>query len=164
MKTNILFIATISILFLACNSQQNSIPQKAENQIGIIKGNDFRSNAMIKFMDAYVNKDAQLMIEMSADTVKFHPADVGGVFDVDTSNTDFIVERQKNWDSLSRDYVFIMPMKLEDSKVRVVTTAFNEKRYVNDGTVESINFYERLYINADNKISRVVQYSRPPNE
>ena len=132
--------------------------------LGYSAGDQSDADFVMKFMDAYVNKDPQSMIEMSADTVKFHPADVGGVFDVDTSNTDFIVERQKNWDSLTRDYVFIMPMKLEGSKARVVATVFNEKRYVNDGNVESINFYERLYINADDKIFRIVQYSRPPNE
>ena len=65
MKTNILFIATIlSILFLACNSQQNSTPQKAENQIGIIKGNDFRSSAMITFMDAYVNNNLSSVADL----------------------------------------------------------------------------------------------------
>ena len=65
MKTNILFIATIiSILFLACNSQQNITPQKAENQIGIIKGNDFRSSAMITFMDAYVNNNLSSVADL----------------------------------------------------------------------------------------------------
>ena len=104
------------------------------------------------------------MVEMSADTVKFHPADLSGVFDIDMTNTDFIVERQSNWDSISRDYVFIMPQKLEDSERRVVTTVFSEKRFVKDCTVESVNFYERLYLNADDKISRVVQFSRPSND
>ena len=51
-----------------------------------------------------------------------------------------------------------------DSKNRVVTTAFTETRYVKDGTSESINFYERLYINEQDQIMRVVQYSRPPND
>ena len=103
-------------------------------------------------------------VVLSADTVKFHPADIAGVFDVDMTNTDFIVERQSNWDSVSRDYIFIMPLKMEDSGNRVVTTAFTETRYVKDGTSESINFYERLYINEQDKIMRVVQYSRPPND
>ena len=71
MKTNILFIATIvSILFLACNSQQNSTPQKAENQIGIIKGNDFRSSAMITFMDAYVNNNLSSVADLFAPDAK----------------------------------------------------------------------------------------------
>ena len=45
-------------------------------------------------MDAYENMDPATMVEMTTDTVKFHPADVGGIFDVDMTNTDFIVARQ----------------------------------------------------------------------
>ena len=115
-------------------------------------------------MDAYEDMDAQLMVDLSADTVKFHPADIGGVFDVDMTNTDFIDERQSNWDSISRDYIFIMPLNMEDSDGRLVTTAFTETRYVKDGSTETNIFYERLYINEQNQIARVVQYSRPPNE
>tara|TARA_Y200000002_G_scaffold375929_1_gene378992 strand:+ start:1586 stop:2098 length:513 start_codon:yes stop_codon:yes gene_type:complete len=132
--------------------------------LGYSAGDQKDADFVMKFMNAYSNKNAELMVEMSADTVKFHPADMPGVYDVDMTNSDFILERQSEWDSINRDYVFIMPQNLEDSERRVITTAFNEKRYIKDGTVESINFYERLYINADNKISRVVQYSRLPNE
>ena len=131
---------------------------------GYMIGDQKDSDLGKKFMDAYENMDAQLMVDLSADIVKFHPADIGGVFDVDMTNTDFIVERQSNWDSISRNYIFIMPLKMEDSKNRVVTTAFTETRYVKDGTSESINFYERLYINEQDQIMRVVQYSRPPND
>ena len=45
------------------------------------------------------------------------------------TNTNFIVERQSGWDSISRNYVYIMPLKMEDSKDRVVTTVFSETRY-----------------------------------
>ena len=115
-------------------------------------------------MDAYENMDAEAMVELSSDTVKFHPSDLSGVFDIDMTNTDFINERQSNWDSISRDYVVILPLKMEGTKNRVVTTMFTEARYVKDGTVDSINFYERLYLNEDDKIVRVVQFSRPANE
>ena len=123
-------LTVIALIAFACETKTVEVDKVAGQWLmggdrvgmGYSAGDQSDADFAKKFMDAYVNKDAQSMIEMSADTVKFHPADVGGVFDVDTSNTDFIVERQKNWDSLSRDYVFIMPMKLEDSKVRVVTT------------------------------------------
>ena len=128
--------------------------------IGDQKDSDFAK----KFMDAYENMDAQLMVDLSADIVKFHPADIGGVFDVDMTNTDFIVERQSNWDSISRDYIFIMPLNMEDAEGRLVTTAFTETRYIKDGSTETNIFYERLYINEQDLIARVVQYSRPPNE
>ena len=131
---------------------------------GYMIGDKKDSDLAKKFMDAYENMDAQLMTEYSADTVKFHPADIGGVFDVDMTNTDFIVERQSNWDSISRDYIFILPINLEDSDGRIVTTAFSETRYIKDGSTETNIFYERLSINEQDQIVRVVQYSRPPNE
>ena len=131
---------------------------------GYMIGDQKDSDLAKKFLDAYENMDAQLMVDLSADTVKFHPADIGGVFDVDMTNTDFIVERQSNWDSISRDYIFIMPLSLEDSDGRIVTTAFSETRYIKDGSTETNIFYERLSINEQDQIVRVVQYSRPPNE
>ena len=131
---------------------------------GYMIGDQKDSELVKKFLDAYENMDAKLMVDLSADTVKFHPADIGGVFDVDMTNTDFIVERQSNWDSISRDYIFIMPINLEDSDGRIVTTAFSETRYIKDGSTETNIFYERLSINEQDQIDRVVQYSRPPNE
>ena len=131
---------------------------------GYMIGDQKDSELVKKFLDAYENMDAKLMVDLSADTVKFHPADIGGVFDVDMTNTDFIVERQSNWDSISRDYIFILPINLEDSDGRIVTTAFSETRYIKDGSTEKNIFYERLSINEQDQIDRVVQYSRPPNE
>ena len=114
-------------------------------------------------MDAYENMDPNLMVEMTADTVKFHPADIAGTFDVDMTNTNFIVERQSGWDSISRNYAYIMPLKIENSKDRVVTTVFSEIRYKKDGSTDSNNFYERIYLNENDKVTRVVQFSRPTN-
>ena len=131
---------------------------------GYMIGDQKDSELVKKFLDAYENMDAKLMVDLSADTVKFHPADIGGVFDVDMTNTDFIVERQSNWDSISRDYIFILPLNLEDSDGRIVTTAFSETRYIKDGSTETNIFYERLSINEQDQIDRVVQYSRPSNE
>jgi hypothetical protein len=131
---------------------------------GYMAGNQRDYDIVKKFMDAYENMDAESMVELSSDTLKFHPSDLSGVFNIDMTNTDFINERQSNWDSISRDYVVILPLKMEGSKNRVVTTMFTEARYVKDGTVDSINFYERLYLNENDKIVRVVQFSRPTNE
>tara|TARA_B100000242_G_scaffold293492_1_gene271800 strand:+ start:993 stop:1502 length:510 start_codon:yes stop_codon:yes gene_type:complete len=122
---------------------------------------DKYSELAFKFMDAYENMDPETMVEMTKDTVKFHPGDISGVFDVDMTNTDFIVERQSNWDSISRNYAFILPLKLEDTNYTVVETSFRENRYIKDGSIESSNIYERLYFNNEDKIARVVQWMRP---
>ena len=115
------------------------------------------------FYSAYGEMELDKMVELSEDIVKFHPGDVAGVFDVDMTNTDFIVDRQKDMDSVSRHYIFIMPLKMEGTNVRFVETSFNETTYLKDGSSKSVGVYEKLYINTDNKISRVVQWHRPSN-
>ena len=167
----ILSLFIIATAFTSCDNSVESdiiagkwLLDDSRFEKGYMAGDQKDYDLVKKFLDAYENMDPQGMVDLSAETVKFHPADIGGVFDVDMTNTDFIAERQSNWDSISRDYIFIMPLKMEDSKNRVVTTAFTETRYIKDGTSESINYYERLYINEQDKIMRVVQYSRPPND
>ena len=58
------FIATIvSILFLACNSQQNSTPQKAENQIGINKHDSITPHMSAKILKQHVTDGLSLADE-----------------------------------------------------------------------------------------------------
>ena len=63
-KNLFLTITVFSLFLVNCNNLQNSTSTKEENQVGIIKGNDFRSKAMMKFTDAYVNND------LNSDVVK----------------------------------------------------------------------------------------------
>ncbi len=163
-----LFILILIIPFFGCETNTVEIEKTAgEWYRGGWKGKKFQLSddkyvdLAKKFMDAYENMDPDLMVQMTADTVKFHPADIPGTFDVDMTNTNFIVERQSGWDSISRNYVYIMPLKMEDSKDRVVTTVFSETRYKKDGSTDSNNFYERIYLNERDKVTRVVQFSRP---
>ena len=125
--------------------------------IGDQKDSDFAK----KFMDAYENMDPATMVEMTTDTVKFHPADVGGIFDVDMTNTDFIVARQAPIDSINRNYTFLLPIKLEETSSTIIETHFREDRYLKTGDTESVLLFERLIFNADDKINRVVQWMRP---
>ena len=126
-----------------------------------VMGDDKDADLVKEFMDAYEDMNSEKMVQMSADTVKFHPGDMPGVFDVDMTNTDFISERQKGWDSIKRTYAFILPINMDGSTVRFVETSFNETTYSKDGSSESKGVYERLYINKQDKISRVVQWHRP---
>ena len=173
-KTIYLFLLSFVILY--CESPSNNEVANKDKIFGkwLRKGYTWTGNGFIagdkkdsdivkKFMDAYEKMDPNLMVEMTADTVKFHPADIAGTFDVDMTNTNFIVERQSGWDSISRNYAYIMPLKIENSKDRVVTTVFSEIRYKKDGSTDSNNFYERIYLNENDKVTRVVQFSRPTN-
>ena len=169
------YLIMFSIILVYCENESKSFVNSDTDTVfgewlvqgrswtgkGFLAGDKKDTEIVKKFMDAYENMDPDLMVEMTTDTVKFHPADIAGTFDVDMTNSNFIIERQSNWDSISSDYVYIMPLKIEDSKNRVVTTVFSETRYIKDGSTDSQIFYERIYLNKDDKVSRVVQYGRP---
>lgn len=68
---NLVFVTTIFSLFLAsCGNPQNSTPTNEEDQVGIIKGGDFRSKAMIKFTDAYVINDLNSVSDLFTEDAK----------------------------------------------------------------------------------------------
>ena len=69
-KNLFLAITIFSFLLINCNNPQNSTTTKEENQVGIIKGNDFRSEAMMKFTDAYVNNDLKSVSDLFTEDAK----------------------------------------------------------------------------------------------
>ena len=69
-KNLFLVISVFSLFLVNCNNLQNSTPIKEENQVGIIKGNDFRSKAMMKFTDAYVNNDLNSVSDLFTEEAK----------------------------------------------------------------------------------------------
>jgi hypothetical protein len=58
------------VFLISCNTSQNSDISKEENQVGIIKGDDFRSKAMIKFTDAYVNNNLNSVADLFTSDAK----------------------------------------------------------------------------------------------
>ena len=82
------------------------------------------------------------------------------------TSADFIVDRQSNWDSLTREIYYIAPLKISGSVEEgwdTVDTAFKETRYLKDGSVEADEFFEKFVLN-NNKIVTVLQWSRPAND
>ena len=68
---NLIFTATIfTYILISCGGPQNSTPTNEENQVGIIKGKDFRSEAMIKFTDAYVNNNLNSVFDLFTEDAK----------------------------------------------------------------------------------------------
>ena len=122
MKKTIIIILSITIFSCEQNTVEVSksagewMMQGSVNQgKKYVMGDDKDADLVKEFMDAYEDMNAEKMVQMSADTVKFHPGDLPGVFDVDMTNTDFISERQKDWDSIKRRYAFIMPINMDGS-------------------------------------------------
>lgn len=70
----------------------------------------------MEFFNAYADLNPQRMVELSEDIVKFHSGDVAGVFNVDSSNTDFLVQRQSNFESMDRTIINITPLAVEGSE------------------------------------------------
>ncbi|MGA0896852.1 MAG: hypothetical protein ACO3QK_06155 [Flavobacteriaceae bacterium] len=52
----------------------------------------------------------------------------------------------ENCFSISRDYNMIIPLKMEETPNRVVTTMLEETRFIKDGTNNRSIYYERLYL------------------
>ena len=153
-----LLILILIIPFFSCETNTIEIEKTAgEWYRGGWKGKKFQLSddkyvdLAKKFMDAYENMDPATMVEMTTDTVKFHPADVAGIFDVDMTNID----------SINRNYTFLLPIKLEETSSTIIETHFREDRYLKTGETESVLLFERLIFNADDKINRVVQWMRP---
>ena len=81
------------------------------------------------FYSAYGDMELDKMVELSEDVVKFHPGDLAGVVDVDTSNTDFVVERQSTFESIKRTLHNVTPISTVGSE---------------NYTIVSINFTEEI--------------------
>ena len=109
-KISLLFIV---LLFTGCETKTIEIQKSGgvwvmggDNQFQegsspkAVIGSDSDLEIAMAFYNAYADMELDKMVELSEDVVKFHPGDIAGVVDVDTSNTDFIVERQSTFESI----------------------------------------------------------------
>jgi len=167
-------ITAFSLILLSCGQQTNEsiksggiwhLDSGVFNSDGSSKkaviGSDSDVEIAMEFFNAYADLNPQRMVELSEDIVKFHPGDVAGVFDVDSSNTDFLVQRQSNFESMDRTIINITPLAVEGSEnYTVVEINFTETIAYKDGTTSSAHFFERIHVE-NKKVNRVVQWIRP---
>ncbi len=71
------------------------------------------------------NMDAQSMVDLSADTVKFHPADIGGVLARNKDNCIDLIEQIENLDTKS----WLVTAKICSDEEQ----PFNEFKWFKDG-------------------------------
>ena len=113
------------------------------------------------FYNAYGDMELDKMVTLSDDVVKFHPGDMAGVVDVDTSNTDFVSERQSTFKSIKRTMHNVTPIAVEGSEnYTVVSINFTEEIEHKDGSFSSQHYFERIHV-VNGKVNRVVQWMRP---
>ena len=84
------YLIMFSIILVYCENQSKSIVNSDTDTVfgewlvqgrswtgkGFLAGDKKDTEIVKKFMDAYENMDPDLMVEMTIDTVKFHPADI----------------------------------------------------------------------------------------
>ena len=115
----------------------------------------------MELFHAYTNLDSQRMVELSADIVKFHPAEMAGIIDVDASNTDFIDQIQSTFESIDRTINNITPIAVEGSdNYTVVGINYTQVITHKDGSISSGSYFERIHVENE-KVVRIVQWMRP---
>ena len=111
---NLLFI---SLVLISCETKVEAekfagkwLMEGDRFGLGYSAGDQKDADFVMKFMNAYSDKNAELMVEMSADTVKFHPADLSGVFelfvfsDVFETNREILIEGNSVMITLVKNY------------------------------------------------------------
>ena len=94
------------------------------------------------FYGAYAEMELDKMVDLSEDIVKFHPGNTAGIVDVDTSNTDFVSERQSNFESIKRTLHNVTPIATEGSEnYTVVSINFTEEITYKDGSSSNCLLY-----------------------
>lgn len=170
-KISLLFIV---LLFTGCETKTIEVQKSGgiwfmggDNQFQegsspkAVIGSESDLEIAMAFYNAYADMELDKMVELSEDVVKFHPGDIAGVVDVDTSNTDFIVERQSTFESIKRTLHNITPIAVEGSEnYTVVSINFTEEINYKDGSTSSDHYFERIHV-VNGKVNRVVQWMRP---
>ncbi|MDG1044510.1 MAG: nuclear transport factor 2 family protein [Flavobacteriaceae bacterium] len=115
----------------------------------------------MELFDAYTNLDSQRMVELSKDIVKFHPAEIAGIIDVDASNTSFIDQIQSTFESIDRTVHNVTPIAVEGSdNYTVVGINYTQVITHKDGSISSGHYFERIHVENE-KVVRIVQWMRP---
>lgn len=115
----------------------------------------------MELFDAYTNLDSQRMVELSEDIVKFHPAEIAGIIDVDASNTSFIDQIQSTFESIDRTVHNVTPIAVEGSdNYTVVGINYTQVITHKDGSISSGHYFERIHVE-NKKVVRIVQWMRP---
>lgn len=162
----------LSIILMGCENQnvQNSggiwhLKDGIFNADGTSKkaiiGSEKDVEIAMELFDAYTNLDSKRMVELSADIVKFHPAEMAGIIDVDASNTAFIDQIQSTFESIDRTVNNITPIAVEGSdNYTVVGINYTQVIRHKDGSISSGSYFERIHVENE-KVVRIVQWMRP---
>ena len=168
MKKIILLI--VFTAFMSCETKTVEVAKPAgEWLIGSLKGDKFipgpeeDAQVAMDVIMGYAEKDFELMMERSADTVMFFPEKGGEIIQLVKPFDDFVKSLQEPYDSIVRTPYNVYPIRPESSdNFTIVTVPFTELRYAKDGSVEKERIIERFWV-VDGKVVRVNKWAAELN-
>ena len=168
MKKIILLI--VFTAFMSCETKTVEVVKPAgEWLMGNLKGDkmipgpDEDAQVAMDVIMGYANKDFELMMERSADTVMFFPEKGGELVQLVKPFDDFVESLQEPYDSIVRTPYNVYPLRPESSdNFTIVTVPFTEIRYAKDGSVEKERIIERFWV-FDGKVVRVNKWAAELN-
>jgi translation elongation factor EF-Ts len=165
-----LILLFIVATFISCDTKTLEINKEggswnAWDESGVSKkatiGSESDLEIAMAFYNAYGDMELDKMVDLSEDIVKFHPGNLAGVVDVNTSNTDFVAERQSTFESIKRTLHNVTPISTVGSEnYTIVSINFTEEITYKDGSTSKDHYFERIHV-SNGKVNRVVQWMRP---
>ena len=113
-------------------------------------------------INAYSNKDFDLVNQYSADTVYFKPPQGGEYIPIPIPANDFLAMMTDPYDSIVRNIRSIVPLKRKEGDNAGVYINFDETTYAKDGTVTKSNIIDRMWVR-DGKVYRIEQWVAESN-
>ena len=138
MKKIILLI--VFTAFMSCETKTVEVVKPAGEWLmgnfegdKMIPGPDEDAQVAMDVIMGYANKDFELMMERSADTVMFFPEKGGELVQLVKPFDDFVESLQEPYDSIVRTPYNVYPLRPESSdNFTIVTVPFTEVRYAKD--------------------------------
>ena len=166
-KIILLFVFTV---FISCETKTVEVVKPAgEWLVGnwagkkMIPGPEEDAQTAMDVIMGYADKDFELMMEKSADTVMFFPEKGGEIVELVKPFDDFLKSLQEPYDSIVRTPYNVYPIRPEGSdNFTIVTVPFTEIRYAKDGSVEKERVIERFWI-VDGEVVRVNKWTAELN-
>jgi len=168
MKKNIL-ITIVAFVAFSCETKTVEV----ENGGGEIMMGDYAGEKLFfasdetveiakNMLNAYANKDFDLVNQYAADTVYFKPPQGGEYIPIANPANDFLEGMTNSYDSIIRNIRSIVPLKRKDGEVAGVYINFDEALYGKDGSVTKSNIIDRVWIR-DGKVFRIEQWVAESN-
>jgi ketosteroid isomerase-like protein len=160
MKTNI-YLILITALIFSCQTP-NTVQIDDSEWSGTISASDETVEIAKTMVNAYSNKDFDLVNQYSADTVYFKPPQGGEYIPIPIPANDFLAMLTDPYDSIVRNIRSIVPLKREEGDNAGVYINFDETTYGKDGTVTKSNIIDRMWVR-DGKVYRIEQWVAESN-